>query len=85
MMKHLAIDPAMNTPVAIVVAAVILAAALLVAFRWEVVIGRGYPTLLDRWTGRVVACNPPPTIKGDTGGFEPVRPNDAGIVLSCRF
>jgi hypothetical protein len=53
----------MNTPVAIVVAAVIVAVALLVAFRWEIATRPSYPALfiLDRWTGKVVACLPPPS------------------------
>jgi hypothetical protein len=43
----------MNNATAIVIGAVIIAAAILIVFRWQLV-----PDLylLDRWTGRVVPC-----------------------------
>jgi len=54
----------MSVPIAIVVASVvasmILAAALLITFRWELVVRpEAMPYLLDRWTGGVAACNAP--------------------------
>ena len=59
----------MSTPVAIVIAAVILAAALLVALRWDVFAIPGFSGgangpdtpggafVLDRWTGNVAVCS----------------------------
>jgi hypothetical protein len=44
--------PQLSQPVAIVIGALILAAAILVAFRWEV----STSVLLDRWTGTVRLC-----------------------------
>jgi hypothetical protein len=83
----------MSTPITIIVAAVILAAALLVAFRWEITVGSGaLPFLLDRWTGNVSYCTPPLQPK-DTGGFEPVPANPfadlipngrGGVALHCK-
>lgn len=81
----------MRTPVAIVIAVVILAAALLMALRWEVFAIPGFSGgangpdtpggafVLDRWTGNVSIClNPPPTeISGAVKGGR-------GIALHCK-
>jgi hypothetical protein len=53
----------MNNPLAIVIGAIIIAAAILIVFRWQLT-GPG-SVLLDRWTGTVVQCainysGPPP-------------------------
>jgi len=86
----------MNTPVAIVVAATIVAFALftsiLIAFRWEVTGGKeGPPFLLDRWSGQVVACTRRPEIPSNfKGGFEelekyaPPHKPGSGLLLDCR-
>jgi len=49
----------MTTPVAIVVGAALLAAAVLFVFRWEIAAGPStVPVVrLDRWTGSVTVCN----------------------------
>jgi len=85
----------MSTPIAIVVAAVILAAALLVACRWEIGVPRqGFPFVLDRWTGQVVVCARRPEIPADSkkGGFAnllkdeyaPPHKPGTGYLLDCR-
>jgi hypothetical protein len=43
----------MSNATAIVIGAVIIAAAILIVFRWQLVPGA---MLLDRWTGTVVPC-----------------------------
>ena len=55
----------MNTPLAIIIGAALIAAAILIVFRWEVAM----PGVirLDRWTGSVVHCNVP------AGGQPPER------------
>ena len=71
----------MSTPVAIVIAAVILAAALLVAFRWEIVVRpTTLPFVLDRWTGGVSYCTPstPPTTDTSKNPFADLIPNGKG-------
>jgi len=55
----------MGTPLAIVIAAVIIAGAILVEFRWEITpyvagptaLGSGGFYQLDRWTGHVSLCS----------------------------
>jgi hypothetical protein len=42
----------MNNATAIIIGAVIIAAAILILFRWQYAMG----TLLDRWTGTVIQC-----------------------------
>jgi hypothetical protein len=44
-----------STPVAILVGAVLIAAAILIVFRWE--IASPGVMRLDRWTGKIVLCN----------------------------
>ena len=46
----------MRNPIAIVLAGIIIAAAILLAFRWDITVERGVVYRLDRWTGRVTAC-----------------------------
>jgi hypothetical protein len=45
----------MNYPLAILIGAVIIAAAILIVFRWQLTADG---SLLDRWTGTVVGCVP---------------------------
>lgn len=59
-LRHRAGEPhshLMGTPGAIVLAGVLIAAAILFVFRWQV--AGPAPLLLDRWTGKVVACDVP--------------------------
>ena len=44
----------MSTPLAIVIGAALIAAAILVVFRWE--IASPGVMRLDRWTGSIVLC-----------------------------
>jgi flagellar basal body-associated protein FliL len=46
----------MNNAVAIIVGAVVIAAAILIVFRWQVAMPG--PILLDRWTGRFSNATP---------------------------
>jgi hypothetical protein len=46
----------MNNAVAIIVGAVVIAAAILIVFRWQIA-SPGATMLLDRWTGTVVVCD----------------------------
>jgi hypothetical protein len=46
----------MSTPLAIVIGAALIAAAILIVFRWEISYGPG-PIRLDRWTSSVVHCD----------------------------
>jgi len=45
----------MNTGIAIIIAAIVLAVSVLFLFRWE--LSGPVPLLLDRWTGKVVVCD----------------------------
>ena len=77
----------MNTPVAIVVgvigAAVILGAAVLLAFRYDVISARsGFPAVLDRWTGNVTVCQFPQATKADP--FAGLLPENRGVTLHCK-
>ena len=49
-----------NNALAILIGAVIIAVAILIVFRWQLVVDVG-PLLLDRWTGRVIDCEGDPT------------------------
>lgn len=44
-------------PVAIILAGVIIGAAILATFRWELAAYGGETYRLDRWSGKIVACN----------------------------
>jgi uncharacterized membrane protein len=47
----------MNNALAIIIGSVIIAAAILIVFRWQ--LGGPEPImLLDRWTGTVIHCIP---------------------------
>ena len=50
----------MNNATAIVIGAVIIAAAILIVFRWQY----GTGALLDRWTGTVLRCGIAHTAQG---------------------
>jgi hypothetical protein len=52
----------MRIPIAIVIAGVLIAAAVLIAQRWEISAATGVVYRLDRWTGDILACelNPGP-------------------------
>jgi hypothetical protein len=45
------------TKAAIILAGALVAAAILVTGHWQVVVSESLIFRLDRWTGRVVACN----------------------------
>jgi hypothetical protein len=47
----------MHIPIAIVIAGALIAGAILITFRWEIVAEHGDVYRLDRWTGRIVECN----------------------------
>jgi hypothetical protein len=59
----------MSTPLAIVVGAALIAAAILVAFRWE--IASPGVMRLDRWTGAVVLCDVSPNQRPAKADCEP--------------
>jgi hypothetical protein len=68
----------MGTPAAIIVGSVIIAAAILFVFRWEVLKFNEGPGILrlDRWTGTAVLCTPRPAANatsfiGSAMGCEP--------------
>ena len=55
--------PGMSAPVAIVLAAFIIGAAILIAGRWSIAPHGGDSAVLyrlDRWTGQVETCLAPP-------------------------
>jgi hypothetical protein len=47
----------MRIPAAIVVAGLLVATAILIAFHWQISATPGYLYRLDRWTGRVITCD----------------------------
>lgn len=72
-----------QSTVTTIAGALILAGALLVAFRYDVNrTGSGLPVVLDRWTGQVVLCQPPTKTKDDP--FSGLLPANRGIALHCR-
>lgn len=72
-----------RSAVATLGAALILAAALLIAFRYEADrAGSGMPVVLDRWTGQVWLCQIPQKTKEDP--FAGLLPVNRGIELRCR-
>ena len=46
----------MSRSIAIVIAGVLIAVAILIAFRWQISAATGVVYRLDRWTGDVIAC-----------------------------
>jgi len=48
----------MSNPVAIIVAALIVAAAIAFSTRWEIIESQSTVLRLDRWTGTVTVCWP---------------------------
>ena len=46
----------MRIPFAIVIAAALIAAAILIVFRWEVSAATGVVYRIDRWTGHIAVC-----------------------------
>jgi hypothetical protein len=46
----------MRVPIAIVIIGILIAIAILIAFRWEISAGPGFVYRLDRWTGNVIGC-----------------------------
>lgn len=52
----------MRITVAVVIAGTLIAIAILVAFRWQISAATGVVYRLDRWTGKIIACelNPGP-------------------------
>jgi hypothetical protein len=46
----------MRVPIAIMIAGSLIAAAILLAFRWQITAATGVVYRLDRWTGHIVAC-----------------------------
>jgi len=51
----------MNTPVAIIIAGIFVAAAILVTNHWQLSGAQSDAVRLDRWTGDTVACQLIPT------------------------
>jgi hypothetical protein len=43
--------------IAILIAGALIAASLLIAFRWQISAATGFVYRLDRWTGSVTACD----------------------------
>jgi hypothetical protein len=69
----------MSAVVAIVLASAILAAAILVTFRWEIS-APNYIYVLDRWTGNVSICTDSATDHEHYAAKEAHK----GIALNCR-
>jgi hypothetical protein len=46
----------MRTPIAIVIAGLLISCAILIAFRWQISGATGVVYRLDRWNGRITAC-----------------------------
>jgi hypothetical protein len=44
-------------PLAIVIAGLLIAGAILIAFRWQISAATGVVYRLDRWTGSVIVCD----------------------------
>jgi hypothetical protein len=55
----------MNTPAAIIVAGIFIAAAILVTSRWQLSGTQTDAVRLDRWTGGMVACQLIPRSDGN--------------------
>jgi hypothetical protein len=49
----------MAVPTSIIVAALIVAASVTMAFRWQVTAGTNVVYIRDNWTGSVIACPTP--------------------------
>jgi hypothetical protein len=49
----------MGISIAVLIGSAMIAAAILIALRWEVALGPAQPPVvrLDRWTGTVTVCN----------------------------
>jgi hypothetical protein len=76
-----AIIAAMNAPASIVIAAVILAAAGLFGFRYELVQAPGGLVRLDRWTGRVELCRADQNVAIAAGAAYKVPPIECGATF----
>lgn len=48
---------AMNTPIAIIIGSVVIAASILFIGRWDITTPLSGPVLLDKWTGKVLTCS----------------------------
>jgi hypothetical protein len=46
----------MRVPIAVVIAGALVAVAILIAFRWHISAATGVVYRLDRWSGRIIAC-----------------------------
>jgi hypothetical protein len=46
----------LRIPVAIVIAGLLIAGTILIAFRWQISAATGIVYRLDKWSGRIVAC-----------------------------
>jgi len=46
----------MRVALAIVISGVLIATAILIAFRWQISAGPGFVYRMDMWTGSVVSC-----------------------------
>jgi hypothetical protein len=47
----------MRTAVAIVIAGILIAAAILIAFHWQIGAGLGFVYRLNNWTGHAIVCD----------------------------
>lgn len=66
----------MGNSIAILVGSALIAAAILLVFRWDMAAFGGEAYRLDRWTGHVVACSAPNQKRVDAAW--------AGVGLSYR-
>ncbi len=63
----------MSQGVALLCAGVLIALAIVVSGRWQISVAPGQIYRLDEWTGRVTACNVPPSSNGNAPLVTPGR------------
>jgi hypothetical protein len=47
----------MREPIAVLIAGVVIAVEILLAFRWQISAAPGFVYRLDRWTGTIMRCD----------------------------
>ena len=60
--KRAAAPGTITLRIAVLIAGLLIAAAILISFRWQISAATGVVYRLDRWTGNIIACelNPGP-------------------------